>query len=117
MARIVDISEQTFNRIMQAVKKLESSKTMRGESKVEITKRSQRFLHYIEITSSVDENEYVANVYDNPTDRNLIQEDVTVYAKKHTLGTIPNSSAGKGLEAIKMNDGKYYLIYPFFFAG
>ena len=41
MAKIVDISEQTFNRIMQAVKKLESAKTMRGESKIELTKRSQ----------------------------------------------------------------------------
>jgi len=40
MARIVDISEPTFNRIMQAVKKLESAKTMRGESKIELTKRS-----------------------------------------------------------------------------
>jgi hypothetical protein len=39
MTRIVDITEQTFTRIMNAVKKLESAKTMRGESKIELTFR------------------------------------------------------------------------------
>lgn len=75
-------------------------------------------LHYFEITSSVDENEYVANIYDNPTDRNLLKEDVTVYAHKHTLGVYPNSIAGKGEFAyLNPTDNKYYLIYQVFLAG
>ena len=66
-------------------------------------------LVYLEITASTSINEYTATIYDNPIDRVSVEVGVTVYAKQHDAGTIPNSASGKGFWAILGNDDKYYL--------
>ena len=68
-------------------------------------------LIYLEITASTDENTYTATIYDNPVDRNTVEADVTVKAVQHTNGTIPNSTAGKGLFATQLNDIYYLANY------
>ncbi len=66
-------------------------------------------LVYLEITASTSISEYTATIFDNPTDRVSVEVGVTVYAKQHDAGTIPNSGAGQGFWAIKGNDDKYYI--------
>lgn len=117
MARIVDITERTFNRIIEAVKKVESMQSIRGKSKVKLNKKTPKGLVYVEITASTDANTYTANIYDDPIDRVLVETGVTVYSKKNTLGTIKTSASGQGEWCIKANDNKYYIVTASVFYG
>jgi hypothetical protein len=73
-------------------------------------------LYYFEITSATNDNEYKAKRFDNPTDRTELASNVTIYAKRHTNGEIPNSAAGAGHWCIKVND-KYYIVSYSVFEG
>jgi hypothetical protein len=70
---------------------------------------------YIEITASTDINTYTGTIYDNPTDRNIVEVDVTVKAMQHDAGTIPNSASGEGFFCYKNGDNYYILNYSVFY--
>lgn len=71
--------------------------------------------YYIEITASTDINTYTGTIYDNPTDRTLVEAGVTVKAMQHDAGTIPNSDAGKGFFCNKKGDNYYITNYSVFY--
>lgn len=104
-------TKKTANDILRTI---ETVNNMHGRPRQETRRRLRNVgggssLVYLEITASTSINEYTATIFDNPIDRVSVEVGVTVYAKQHDAGTIPNSGVGKGFWAIKGNDDKYYL--------
>jgi len=70
---------------------------------------------YVEITASTNISTYTATIFDNPVDRTSIEVGVTVRAMQHDAGTIPNSGAGEGFMAVKLNDIYFLNNYSVFY--
>jgi hypothetical protein len=105
-------TKKTANDIIRTI---ETVNNMHGRPRQETRRRLRNVggggssLFYVEITASTSISEYTATIFDNPTDRVSVEVGVTVYAKQHDAGTIPNSASGQGFWAIKGNDDKYYI--------
>lgn len=72
-------------------------------------------LIYVEITASTNFSTYTADIFDNPIDRNLLTEDITLRAMQHSAGVIPDSSSGQGLYAILVDEVYYLSNYSVFY--
>ena len=72
-------------------------------------------LVYIEIVGTTNISTYTGDIFDNPIDRTLVEEDVTVRALQHDAGTIPDSAAGQGLWCILVNEVYHAVNYSMFY--
>ena len=89
--RFVDITEKTFRRQSEMLKKHDSIlNTDRGQSRAKLNRKSKSSLVKIKITVVTDDNTYTGRIINNRTDKTEITgDDVTVKALDHDNGEFP----------------------------